>query len=165
MPHIYYDFTINGIQQIKILKDITVNVRFIKEILENVTVYDEYDIMDGETPEVVAGKIYGNTQYHWVIMLANDIYDYREDWPVDGTTLPKRVTQIYGAGNEYATHHYEATEGIDADYHVVNSDWPGAYAVSNFEYEDRLNESKRRIKIITKDVLDIVLKEYSKLFE
>ena len=33
------------------------------------------DPVDGETPEIVAEKVYGNAEYHWIIMLANDIYD------------------------------------------------------------------------------------------
>jgi len=160
MPNIYYDFVINGVQYVKILKDVTTNVRVIRSILENITMYDEYDIVDGETPEIIASKIYGNTMYHWVIMMANNRYDYREDFPVTYTVLDKRVRSIYGDENIYDTHHYEDSNGF-----IVNSNNATAYAVSNFEYEERLNESKRRIKLISKNVLDAVVNQYSDMFQ
>lgn len=166
MPKIYYDFVdTDGILTTKVLTDITTNVRIIREVLSNVTVYDEYDIVDGETPEIIAGKVYGNSMYHWVIMLANDRYDYREDFPLDYTALLKRVETLYGSGDQniYGIHHYEFTHP-DGHVYVVNSDYPEAYSVTNFEYEERLNESKRRIKLITKPVLDAVVKEYIKMF-
>ena len=167
MPNIYYDFIDkDGRPTLKVLKDITTNVRMIRSILENITVYDEYDIVDGETPEIIAAKIYGNPLYHWVIMLANDKHDYREDFPLDYTNLLKRVKSIYGSTDEeiYGTHHYEAPVTTDGHIYVVNSDYPEAYPVSNFEYEERLNEEKRRIKIIAKPVLDAVVKQYSQMF-
>ena len=167
MPNIYYDFIDkDGKPTLKILKDITTNVRMIRSILENVTMYDEYDIVDGETPEIIAAKIYGNSLYHWVIMLANDKHDYREDFPLDYTNLMKRVKTIYGDTDPeiYGIHHYEAPVTTDGHIYVVNSDYPGAYSVTNFEYEERLNEEKRRIKIIAKPVLDTVLKQYSQMF-
>ena len=168
MPNIYYEFTgPDGNSILKVVKDITTNVRIIRSVLENITVYDEYDIVDGETPEIIAAKVYGNPLYHWVIMLANNKFDYREDFPLDYTNLMKRVEKIYGTGdtNIYGTHHYEAEVTTDGHIYVVNSDWPGAYPVSNFEYEERLNESKRRIKLVSKQVLDTVVKQYSQMFE
>jgi hypothetical protein len=167
MPNIYYDFIDkDGRPTLRVLKDITTNVRIIRSVLENVTVYDEYDIVDGETPEIIAAKIYGNPLYHWVIMLANDRHDYREDFPLDYTNLMKRVKSIYGSTDEeiYGVHHYEAEITTDGHIYVVNSDYPGAYPVSNFEYEEKANEDKRRIKIISKPVLDAVVKQYSQMF-
>ena len=168
MPNIYYDFIDkDGRPTLKVLKDITTNVRMIRSVLENVTMYDEYDIVDGETPEIIAAKIYGNPLYHWVIMLANDKQDYREDFPLDYNNLMKKVKSIYGDTDEqiYGIHHYEAVIVNNNDnIYVVNSDYPGAYSVTNFDYEERVNEEKRRIKIIAKPVLDSVLKQYSQMF-
>ena len=62
-PKFAYDFDINGERKVLIVSDITRNVRFRKDILSNVTLYDEYDIKEGETPEIVAEKLYGNSQY------------------------------------------------------------------------------------------------------
>jgi hypothetical protein len=98
-------------------------------------------------------------------MLLNDIYDYRNDLPVNYTVLKLYVTKKYGAGNENAVHHWESVvDNSVGDPHVVNSNFPGATSVSNFQYEERINESKRRIKLVSKPVLDSVLKQYTAMF-
>lgn len=95
-PSYLYDFNYgNGVIKTTVVKDITRNIRFKKEILENIALYDEYDIVDGETPEIISEKIYGTPEYHWVIMLANDKYDYRSDFPVPEPILQKHITSYY----------------------------------------------------------------------
>jgi hypothetical protein len=97
IPSIYYNFKIGGKDQLSIIKDITHNVRFRKEILSNITLYDEYDIRDGETPEIIAERVYGNPNYHWIIMLINEKYDYLTDFPLTYNELVEHTTLKYGA--------------------------------------------------------------------
>lgn len=104
-PKFLYDFDINGQKQYTLVKDITVNVRLRKEILSNVTVYDEYDIKEGETPEIIAEKVYGSPLYHWVIMICNEKYDYVNDFPLSTYELENHVKQKYGT-EVYSTHHF-----------------------------------------------------------
>lgn len=150
-----YGFDADGNALNTIVSDITRNVRVRAEILSNITLYDEYDMREGETPEIVAEKVYGDSRYHWVIMLVNERFDYVKDFPLSYKTLLKYVEDTYGAGNEYDTHHYENQNGFVVDY-----DYPAAYPVSNLEYEERVNESKRRIKIISPDLLANILKQF-----
>lgn len=162
-PKFLYDFQYNGKTKTSIVVDITRNIRFRKEILANVALYDEYDIVDGETPEMIAEKVYGNPEYHWIIMLANDKFDYLADFPLEEVALVKYIVAKYGA-QRYSVHHYETTSAGEFDFdtklHVVNSDHPGCYPVSNDEYERRLNESKRRIKLISPNIISAILKQY-----
>jgi hypothetical protein len=137
-----------------LMKDITRNIRFRRDLLANVTVYDEYDIVDGETPEIIAEKIYGNPEYHWIVMLANDRYDYRKDFPLTYVDLQKYIEDKYGNDAD-AIHHY-----LDARGYFVDSDFPGAVSVSNRQYEEDLNESKRRIKIISAQLVNTILKNF-----
>ena len=155
---IYYDFEITGKHQLHIVTDITKNLRFKKEILSNITVYDEYDIRDGETPEIIAEKIYGNPNYHWIIMLVNERYDYLNDFPLSTYNLEQHITQKYGVGNEYDTHHYVDLKGF-----TVDSTNPQATSVSNYQYEDDLNESKRRIKIVSASLINTILRNFDSL--
>lgn len=140
-----------------LMKDITRNIRFRRDILSNITVYDEYDIVDGETPEIIAEKVYGNPEYHWIIMLANDSYDYLADFPMQYVDLEKYIDTKYGAEADNI-HHYENAKG-----HVVDSDYPGAVSISNRGYEEAKNESKRRIKIISPSVVTTILKNFKEL--
>jgi len=154
-PKILYDFNIGSNIEYRVVTDITRNIRIVKDLLSNITLYDEYDIRDGETPEIISEKFYGTPNYHWIVMLANQRYDYISEWPLNTHNLENHITSTYGAGNEYDTHHYVDSKGF-----IVSSDQVGAYPVSNYEHETQLNESKRRIKIISKELINTILKNY-----
>ena len=156
-PNLLYDFNYATDSKTSVVKDITRNVRFRKEIFNSITIYDEYDILDGETPEIIAERIYGNAEYHWVIMVLNDKYSYINDFPMEENSLVKHMQSIYGETIS-GIHHYE-----DANGFVVNQTVSGAAPVTNEEYERRINESKRRIKLISPDLLKVVLKNYKEL--
>jgi hypothetical protein len=154
-PTFLYDYDIKGEPTLKIVKDITRNTRFRRDVLANIAVYDQYDIIDGETPEIIAEKFYGNSNYHWIIMMVNERYDYISDFPLPQYQMEQFITQKYGVGNEYDTHHY-----VNANGFVVNSDSTGAASISNTEYEYMVNESKRRIKIIDIELLQKILQQF-----
>jgi hypothetical protein len=156
-PQFLYDFKYGNSTKTSIVTDITRNVRFRKEVLENVTLFDEYDIVDGETPEIVAEKIYGDPEYHWIIMLANQKHDYISDFPLSEQALVKHIVATYGA-QRYAIRHYVNAKGF-----IVNSNATGAVSVTNDDYERALNESKRRIKIISPQVISTILTQYKEL--
>ena len=156
-PKFLYDFDVNGKRVAYRVTDITQNVRFRKDILSNIALYDSYDIVDGETPEIIAEKFYGNAQYHWVIMLTNQMYDYRTDFPLPYPELQSYVESKYGDAAD-AIHHYVDTRGF-----IVNSDYTGATSVSNRQYEELQNETKRRIKIISPNLLATILDSYKEL--
>lgn len=156
-PVLYYPVTIGGVKQYAQLKDISINVRFVKEFLSNITLYDLYNIVDGETPEIISEKFYGTPYYHWIIMLVNERYDYVSDLPLTYDRLVQYCAEKYGTDNIYDTHHYENSEGF-----IVNSDYPLATPISNIQYEDRLNENKRTIKIIDKRIIERVVADFVK---
>jgi len=105
-PKIVYDFDTTAGTNYQIVTDITRNVRFRKKILENISLYDYYDVREGETPEIVSEKIYGTPYYHWVIMLANQRYDYINDFPISQLELDALVEQRYGLSKIEHIHHY-----------------------------------------------------------
>lgn len=152
-PIIAYPYRIKGKEVFKPMTDITANVRFRKTVLENISLYDEYDIKEGETPEIIAARIYGNPQYHWIIMIFNERYNYVEDFPKTARSLQQYIAEKYD--NPNSVHHYENDEGL-----VVNSTHIGAIPVTNAQYEERVNESKRRIKLISPRLLSQILSEY-----
>ena len=102
-PSIYYNFTVKGEDTFFILRDITVNFRVLKRALENVTIYDEYDVVDGETPEIVSQKIYGRSDYHWVIMIFNNRVDYLSEWVMTYDRLEQYCKDKYGEEDRKST--------------------------------------------------------------
>jgi hypothetical protein len=94
-PMFLYDFNYGNKVKTAVVKDITRNVRVRKEILSNISLYDEYDIIDGETPELIAEKFYGSPEYHWVIMIANERYDWTSDFPLKEEILQRHIKTTY----------------------------------------------------------------------
>lgn len=74
-----------------------------KNIRENLSYYLDYTIRDGDTPEIIAYKIYGSPERHWLILAANDIIDVQEQWPLTYEQLNNYINEKYfnkGDGSE-----------------------------------------------------------------
>lgn len=92
-----------------VLKRVAVN----QKTKENLVLFDEYDIQEGETPETVSYKFYETVDYHWVVLIVNDILDPRYGWPLKGDELYEYTAAKYGSGNVNAVHHYTISETND----------------------------------------------------
>jgi hypothetical protein len=156
-PNIYYFFDIKDQKELKIVKDITLNVRPIKEVLENILLFDEYDLKEGETPEILSTRLYGNPQYHWVIMLINERYDYINDFPMSFKVFEEYIYDKYE--NPFDIKHYIDSEG----YVVPFESSPAPTPVTHYDYELELNESKRRIRIVSKEQLGLIINQFKQL--
>lgn len=89
--------------------NILVRIGIIKNSLDSVFNYSEYTIRDGDTPEIIAEKMYGDPEAHWVILLANNIIDPQFDWPMNYDVFGKYIIAKYGsiATAQTQVHHYE----------------------------------------------------------
>ena len=169
-PKINYNLSgVNG--NTNIVTDIFRRVKIRSKIADNVSLLDKYDVAEGEKPEDIAYKIYGDTDYFWVVTLVNNIVNRFYDWP-----LPEFVFQQYlkdKYSNPDGIHHYEVTQTSGkqtgegpADYShklEVNSTHPGAQSVSNREYENRLQDQKRQINILLPKYLATFEQEFRRL--
>ena len=149
-PNIYYSAKGDG--KFTIMKDILSRVKLIANVKENILGFDYYDVKDGETPEMIAHKYYGDINLHWTILVANDIVDYYEDWPMSVQKFEQFVKEKYE--NPQAIHHYEISQvsgdtEIKIDVGMNTTEYPSATAISNYQYEDRLQTEKRQIRLIT----------------
>lgn len=108
-----YDFKqgTNGENQFVLVKDITANVRFKTEFIKSLQVYEPYKMQDGETIEIVAEKLYGSPEYHWILMILNGRYDYIEDFPLDGNKLEEMIDAKY-KNRKNDTRYYVDKNGI-----------------------------------------------------
>jgi len=166
------NYNLSGVNgNTNIVTDIFRRVKIRSKIADNVSLLDKYDVAEGEKPEDIAYKIYGDADYFWVITLVNNIVNRYYDWP-----LPEFVFQQYlkdKYSNPDAIHHYEVTQQSGkqagegpADYShklEVNSDYPGAQSVSNREYENRLQDEKRQINILLPKYLGVFEEEFRNL--
>ena len=170
-PLIVYD--IKGDNKFKLVPDILRRVKLRSNLQEGAVLFDKYDVKEGENPEDVAFKWFGSADLHWVILLTNNVTDRYYDWPLSQPDFAEFLTDKYGAGNEDSAHHYElvrasgkTTSSGPSDYShrvEVNSDETDAITVTNREYEERLQDKKRQIKLLDKGLLGSFLEEFERL--
>ena len=168
-PKMLYDIDGNG--NLKIVTDLLRRVKVRSAIRDSLSLFDKYDIQNGETPESLAYKIYGDAEYHYIILILNNITDRYYGWPLSDYSFEEYVKNKYT--NPGAIHHYEVTQSSGSqtsngpeDYShkiEVNSDATGAEAVTNYEYERRLQEEKRQIKLLDPAYLPAFEEEFNKL--
>jgi hypothetical protein len=93
----------------KVMTNIMARVSIIPQILNNPAIYYEYDIQDGDTPEIIAHKYYGDSYRYWLVLFANQLMDPQWDWPLSGNELSAYLVKKYGENyNTYSEiHHYE----------------------------------------------------------
>lgn len=119
-PKVYYPFPdkTNRDSFIRVVSDITKNLRIYKKTLDKSVLFDEYDILDGETPELISERIYGTPYYHWLIMISNDLYDNINDFPLSDLELTEYLNEKYD--NIWGLHHYEFNDEIVQPYETIN---------------------------------------------
>lgn len=193
-PKIRYDIDGKILTKYQITTNIFFRTRIIRSVLSNISIYYEHLVSDGDTPEILAEKVYGDPEAHWIILMANDIIDVQYDWPLGYDAFNKYIIKKYGSIENAKTtyHHYEkvitrtnefygtvdetrlyideteqhevdldvpydAYDTLAAEQSVVNIDVGNGTtvveitkreAITNYDYEIELNESKRPIKII-----------------
>lgn len=148
-PDIYYPFTDKQKQTYyRVLKDITVNLKLRRDLTNDVSLYEYYDLRDWESPDIIAAKYYGNAKWHYLVMLANDTFDWRDDYPLTQNQLDAYVKDVYV--NPNGVHHYETVDGVIVPKPDVEA--KDIVPITNYEYEYKLNESKRRIRLIRSDI-------------
>lgn len=138
-----------------LITDFMRRVAIPKSVKENLALYELYDIEDGETPEMVADKFYKSPELHWIVLALNEIIDPRFDWCLSQENLVKVCQSKYA--NIYGVHHYEDPTGL-----VVDSNYPGAYPVSNYEYENRRNEDRRHIRVLSSQFVGEFIQQFEK---
>jgi hypothetical protein len=132
--------------------------------------FDNYDVQEGETPETIAFKWFGDTEFHWVVLMTNDITDRYYQWPLTQPQFQAHLEDKYGVGNIDATHHYEIsqtsgpTTSRDSSHLVeVNSDASGATTITNREYEQREQDEIRQIRLLQPKYLNQFVEEFERL--
>ena len=157
-PTIRYDVrgTKNS-RSVQLVTDILKRVRKRLDIV-NRAYFEQYFVKDGDTPESLSHQVYGDSTLHWIILYGNYMTNPYYDWPLTYIDLKKFVIKKYGEANINSTHHYE-----DVDGYEVDSTASGATAVTNFVYEETLNDAKRTINVIKSEYTQEIVSEFKKI--
>jgi hypothetical protein len=136
-PKIY--FTVNDGQSVDRITNIMAKFSLNDSIKDNTAVYYEYDVTESDTPEIVANKMYGSPERHWVVLMMNNIVDPQYDWPMTTITLNNFIDAKYsntqyansntsGAGLSYAE------SNVHSYYKVITTTIPNGSKIVN-EYQ------------------------------
>tara|TARA_R100001463_G_scaffold46037_3_gene94543 strand:- start:1542 stop:2051 length:510 start_codon:yes stop_codon:yes gene_type:complete len=157
-----YAYDLEDTQNQTLITDILRRVNLKGNVAANTLVFDQYNVQDGEQPDIVARKYYGDSELHWVIVTVNNITS-RYDWPLDQVALSDFVNDKYD--NPDGIHHYEinATSGDTTKKLIVSSDTAGALPVTNYEHEEIQNDNKRRIRILDRAYVSKFTDEFRNL--
>jgi hypothetical protein len=171
MPKIYYDSA--DIGQPKIVTNLMRRVGLRAKIKTNTMLFDTYKVKEGETPEIIAHKMYGDSELHWIVMLVNNIIDRYHDWPMSTNQFNSYLNQKYvdadGNPDMSGVHHYEIdqTSG-DTKVTIEVTDlttYPSASTVTNYEYEQRRQDRIREIRLLDPRYKDMFVDEYENLMK
>ena len=137
------------------------------------SLYDTYDVRSGETPEMVAFNVYGDPEYHWVILLVNNITDRYHQWPMNNRQFLAHLAERYD--NVDATHHYEIYQvsgdtTVKIDIGPTNVDTDGdtiadAVLVTNREYEEAKQDEIRKIRLLDPEYLEQFVEDFENLIK
>ena len=165
-PITAYDSIGNG--DFKLVTNLLTRVAIRSKVRSNTLLYDTYDVKEGETAEILADKLYGDAELHWVILFVNNVIDVYHQWPQNQNQFLAYINDKYSDVD--ATHHYEISQTsgdttIKVDIGTDNTDYPTASIVTNYEYEEDLQDKKRKIKLLDPAYITTFVAEFEALME
>jgi len=153
------------------------------DILNNLSYFTKYSILGDETPDQVSLKAYGTEEYDWLVLLANNIINVRDEWPLSNQSFYAYLIDTYGNDqNLQNVHHYETIQVVDLSGRVLlpkgirtpemksftyfeyeteqNITVENASeAITNYVYEERKQQEKRNIFLIKSDYINVILND------
>ena len=164
------------------VKNLFMRGKIREDIFQDTTTFEKYSIEGDDRPDNVAEKYYGNSSYDWIVLLSNNIINIYEEWPLPQAGWDAYLLEKYD--NDYDTlyngvHHYESNEvknskgvvifpggvRVGAAQSVSYFDQaanqqttvnPVSKAITNYEYENRINDDKRNIFLLKPIYIPII---------
>lgn len=153
-----------------------------EDIFQYAVFFKKYTIVDGERPETLAEKAYGDQFLDWVILLTNNMVNAQYDWPRSNYEMYKIVEEEFD--DPYSEiNHYEIRETIgryQAGLHVDETFYNGTHKVNIdgtvttkngneiaspvtvAEYYQAENEKKRQIYLLKPRYLDSFVADFKR---
>jgi hypothetical protein len=138
----------------------------------------QYNVQNGERPDIIAYKYYEDANLDWVILLTNNIIDPQFEWPLDDRSFERYIRKKYGSLEAAKqTHHLyekilreqqvyfdgtiipEKTVVVDKETYDLTSP-TSRRAIDKYTYELELNEARSQIKILDKRYIQGLLTTY-----
>ena len=179
-PTVEYDFKKNGKKTT--VTNVTLRFKLAEALRTKSAVMYEYNVKNGERPDIIAAKYYGDASLDWLILLANNIIDPQWEWPLDDRSFDNYIRGKYGSREaaQQQIHHFEKiihpqtvnydgtiipekSVWVDRDEYVYHIDT--ARVVFAYDYELAENDKKAIIKILDKQFVNNIVSQYEAAIE
>ena len=163
--------------------DLTKRFRIAQLLNGREAVYYTYNVQDGDRPDIIARKMYGDERLDWIVMLTNEIHDLYYGFILSSNEFEEYIKKQYGSQGsaQNTVHHYEQiiqaqttlSDGtviperrVTVDETTYNSLTPSnRRSVSVYDQEERNNEARRQIKILDPNFVNEVLIRARRLYQ
>ena len=171
------------------VKNLFKRTKISQTVFDDLTYFTKYQIIADERPDNIAYKIYGDSNLDWMVMIANNITNLQNEWPLEEQSFYRFLINKYGseAGIE-SVHHYESQKVIDSKEKVIvpkGLEVPSNYSVTfldsgtrteqirtnitdeitNRQYEEKIQDEKRNIFLIKPRFIGLILEEMERVME
>ena len=154
-----------------------------EDIYQNLTFFKKYSVVGDDRPDNVAAQVYEDSTLDWLVLLANNIINVQDEWPLPQNDFDRYLLDKYN--DDYnkiynGIHHYETVEVKDSNGVIivpegleVSEDFSTTYydffisglttannitrPVTNYQYEEKLENKKRDIFILKPEYISVVL--------
>jgi len=169
------------------VKNLFKRTKISEQIFSDLTFFTKYQIITDERPDNVAFKVYGDSNLDWMILLANNIINVQQEWPLEHQSYYNYLIGKYGSDAALQNiHHYETREIKNSVGKVIvpkGLEVPSTFNITYFDtglgvqqtvtteivteitnqvYEDGLNDAKRNINIIKPRFIGLIIEEIEK---
>lgn len=171
----------DGVHPYELCRNIFRRIKIKDDLQGALLGFTQYEIEEGERPDQVARKFYGDSGLDWIVLIINNIINVNQDWPMTRYDLYNYVEQEHG--NVDAISHYEsneifATDGtkvfdegivVNEDFQYIRPDGtivPKSecrHSVTYYEIAAAENEEKRNIYLLRADYVTDFINEFKKL--
>ena len=190
LPNILYPNLLPSINKIEDripVKNIFKRSKLRDDVDQAITAFDYFYIEQGMRPDMVAERLYDDPELDWVILSTNNIINIRDQWPLEHNDLHEYMLDKYGSEtNINGIHHYETRQILDEYNRVVipaglevDANFSFKYqnysnsivtvnpvsAITNYQYEVKLNDQKRRIKVLKPQFLPLFLTNHKNIMK
>ena len=169
------------------VKNLFKKAKLREDIFSDLSFFTKYQIIGDERPDNVAYKIYNDSTLDWLILLSNNIINVQTEWPLSQQSYYNFLIDKYGDEASLASiHHYETIEvkntggativpaglHVPSDYSVSYFDYETdtqvtntniTVAVTNQDYEDRIQDAKRNIFLLKPEYISVVLNDMKEI--
>ena len=193
LPNISYPSLLpsrNRVESRVTVKNLFKRSKLRTDLDQAITAFNYYNIKDGTRPDMVAQELYDNPELDWVVLTSSNITNIRNEWPLDHNDLQEYMLEKYGSEENIAkVHHLETRKIVDEYNRVVipaglevDKDFSFQYLnfskqivkvipsqvvaeITNYQYEVRLNDQKRRIRVLKPAYLSAFISEHREIMD